>query len=344
MRNPITECLLLASRNLRIYCGNRLFLTIILIQVPIITLLIALSFHDFSNDHSSADKLARTVYFFQKYKSPYEAKNISIPLYSEVIPRTMESADNDNELISIPSANSRAAVYFILVSSAVWIGVLGSCKEIVSEHHVAYRELRTCTRILPYLLSKFVLHALVLLPQTAFMTFVIGIGVLELVFSACLMLWIVLWIVSLASTSLGFLVSSISPSIQFALMLVPILMIPQFMLGGLLRPPIKQNEGHIIRQHLSDLTIQRWGFEAALYADPYAWSDVVSVEPGSTDFSRRYGEMNLLQSRFMGFAELFFSDDHGSGRGDGNPLLKLTVITSALMLSCWGALHKRYGV
>jgi len=82
-------------------------LAMMLLQVPLITLLIAISFHRFMEDNADADRLARTVHYFRAFKTPYEVQGATVPLYAEIIPRVRASVAADRRLISVPSANQR---------------------------------------------------------------------------------------------------------------------------------------------------------------------------------------------------------------------------------------------
>lgn len=353
MRNPLTEWAILTGRNTKVFLSDRTSLTVILLQVPIITLLIGLSFSGFAKDHADSDYFARFVYFFNKAKAPYEARNDTVPL-PEIIATADKLAKKDVGVISVLAANRRGAIYFVLVSAAIWLGIMGSCKDIVSEQHVLDRELRSCTRIIPYLLSKFSLHVVILAPLTGLMSAVIGFYLLDLRSAAVLYLWLILWLTSCTAAALGLAVSSvatdirsgIASNIRMALTLVPILMMPQLMLGGLLRPPVAPGEGNILRQVCEHLTIQRWGFEAALYADPFVEDGIVLVKFNSSwDLKPRYAELNLLRSQTLGLMELLFKKNATrvpDGQALRMPVNVLLFMTSFLLLFSVLALYYHF--
>jgi hypothetical protein len=249
-------------------------------------------------------------------------------------------------LISVPSANQRGAIHFVLVSAAIWLGLIGSCKDVVSERHVLNRESRACVRILPYLLSKFTVRVVLLVPQMAFMAFSIGVGLLDLTPHVCLSLWMVLWLSACTACALGLAISSVACGVGFALTLVPILMIPQLILGGLLRPPARATQTYHPRVACQQLTIQRWGFEAALRTDPYASKDVVAVEFSGWNLAARYGELNLLRSRTLGLVSLLIdgesTDPVLSERRSAIPVFAMGGMTFLLLTFSWVVLHIRH--
>jgi len=333
MRGTLVQWAILSRRGLRVCWADWPSMAMMLLQVPLITLLIAISFHRFMEDNADADRLARTVHYFRAFKTPYEVQGATVPLYAEIIPRVRASVAADRRLISVPSANQRGAIHFVLVSAAIWLGLIGSCKDVVNEQHVLNRESRACVRILPYLLSKFTVRVVLLAPQMAFMAFPIGVGLLDLTPHVCVSLWMVLWLSACTACALGLAISSVSSSVGFALTLVPILMIPQLILGGLLRPPAHATETYHPRVACQHLTIQRWGFEASLRTDPYAWKDVVAVEFSGWNLAARYGELNLLRSRSLGLVRLLIEREAAETALPEEPSRIPSLVMGAMMVS-----------
>jgi hypothetical protein len=346
MRSTLTQWSILCHRAMRVFRSDRPSLIMMLVQVPLITVLIALAFYRCMEDNVDADKFARAAHYFHSYKTPYEAQGATVPLYDEIIPKVRAASETDRQLISVPTANQRGAIYFVLVSAAIWFGLIGSCKDIVSEQHVLNRESRACVQILPYLLSKFTVRIAVLVPQMAFMAFPLGIGLLGLTPLACTSLWMVLWLTSCTASALGLAISSVASTVGFALLLVPILIIPQLILGGLLRMPTRATEANPPRVICQQLTIQRWGFEAAIRTDPYAWRDVVAVEFAGWDIAHRYGELNLLRNRSLGLMELLIDKEAVKQKSSvwhqHRPVMVMAIMTILLLTLSWVVLHIRH--
>jgi hypothetical protein len=216
--------------------------------------------------------------------------------------------DQETRLISVSAAQRRAAIYFVLVSGAIWIGVMGACREIVDEKDVIFRELRTCVDAFPYVVAKCVAQGLLVGGQTAVLAGVVASVLLHGGWQAVIVLWAVLWAAGFAAACLGLLVSAVARDSRTALTIVPVLMIPQLLLGGLLRPPAQAGEASVARRLCEYATIQRWGFEAAVATDSYRESGVVSVEFASWDLRARYAEFNLLKSEEKGIMSLLFRE------------------------------------
>ena len=110
-------------------------------------------------------------------------------------------------------------------------------------------------------------------------------------------------------------------------------MVPQLLLGGLLRPPAQAGEPSAIRRACEFVTVQRWGFEAAIATDVYCSSNIVSVGFGSWDLTARYAELNLLRPEERGLLPLFFKPTHLDRQCPASiPPMTWTVITRIAVL------------
>ncbi|HEY9170936.1 MAG TPA: ABC transporter permease, partial [Verrucomicrobiae bacterium] len=106
--------------------------------------------------------------------------------------------------------------------------------------------------------------------------------------------------------ALGLAVSCLSPTQRFALTAVPLLMIPQMILGGMLRPEADLSDRHPAPRVLSWLTIQRWGFEAALNLDTYGTGGIM-VQACAPNTDSRYGALDWVQFHNGSLPECFFA-------------------------------------
>ena len=145
-------------------------------------------------------------------------------------------------------------VIFIMALSVVWFGVSNSAKEIVGERAIIQRERAFNLQYVPYLLSKsFVLLALTSIQTLVFMG-VLYIGFPDL--SDFLWTFIFLSIVGFASVCFGLLLSVFSKSTEAVMTMLPVALIPQIVLAGIVHP--LENS---LTQFLSYFTLGRWGTE-----------------------------------------------------------------------------------
>jgi ABC-type multidrug transport system ATPase subunit/pSer/pThr/pTyr-binding forkhead associated (FHA) protein len=165
-------------------------------------------------------------------------------------PDLIETIQAENIQIEKPNLG----VIFLLAIAAVWFGVSNSAKEIVGEKDIAKREFRI--NILPssYLISKQV----ILLLLSAIQTFIF----LAILFSYYpelnnfFLIYSGMLIFSLCSIQFGLLLSSITRTVEEVMSLLPIALMPQIILSGILQP-INSS----LTMALSYFTIGRWATE-----------------------------------------------------------------------------------
>ncbi len=151
---------------------------------------------------------------------------------------------------------------FLLVVAAVWFGCSNAAREIVAEQAIYRRERMVNLSILAYAASKFTvlgalcfLQCLMLLSITYFVLDFWGNPFFQLG---------ILWLCSLAGLGMGLMLSALVRTNEAAIALVPILLIPQVILGGAIMPIDKMNPP---TRAASEATITRWGFEGLLHAE-----------------------------------------------------------------------------
>ena len=151
-----------------------------------------------------------------------------------------------------------SAVLFMIAISAIWLGTQNAAREIVSEKAIYKRERMFNLEIFPYLLSKITVLSFFVIIQSFIFIFILAIGynnkLVELnnIFEAAI--W--MSFISLAATFLGLLLSSIVNTSEKAMTIVPLILIPQIMLAGLIS---KVTSPFV--EFLSYFTISRWGVE-----------------------------------------------------------------------------------
>jgi ABC-type multidrug transport system ATPase subunit len=163
-------------------------------------------------------------------------------------------------LICIIFDNITPAVPFITALSAIWFGTNNAAREIVSEQSIYKRERMFNMDISPYVLSKISVLAFFSIVQSA-----IFIGILYLRYSSndsildykdpfSAFIW--MSFLSIAATFLGLLLSATLATAEKVMTIVPIVLIPQIMLAGLVA---KINTPYV--ELISYLTFTRWGTE-----------------------------------------------------------------------------------
>lgn len=295
----------LIRRNLRVLWTDKISLSLGVLQAPLIGFMIFAAFQGVMGDAKESDNLARAKYYFDLAKAEYESRNTTVPTVERLWKNAKAKAAEDSRHYGVQTANRLAAIYFALVAASIWFGTLGSCREIVGEQRILRRELRSCMTLMPFLGSK----GAVQLFMTGLQSALLVLTIYSLPFGVRLTngvkLWGVLWLVSASAAALGILVSSLSPTLRTALTAVPVLMIPQLLFGGILRPGVDINGALIWPRVTSSFTIQHYGFQLALEAVSKDDTKVLIQEVNLED-SGRYSELNILNFRETELARLYF--------------------------------------
>jgi ABC-type multidrug transport system permease subunit len=374
----INDLWVLVSRNLRVFISDRANCIWAFLQVPLIAGLTMAAFGGFETDEHVADYFARFANYTQNYLEGVDATGEAPEMRNLTAYQLHEQTQKNIFSISAAGAHRRCGLYFVLVTAAVWFGIMSACREIVNEQHVLFRELRCCFGILPYLAAKFIVLALIVAAQTGLLVLLIGPAMLDLPIPADLKLWGVLWLTALGAVSLGLLLSSASPSSRVALTLVPLLMLPQILFGGLLRPgpstleempppriassPSSHPQDRLdaIAVALRSLAIQRWGFEAALSLDRYATNGVLMLslawpDPAPDRMLRPDQWMRAIKTKETSLVGLVFDDPAASREGVPlmpgrvarfwqalEPVIVLMGMVVVFLTCCYFTLRKRF--
>ena len=156
-----------------------------------------------------------------------------------------------------PEINS--GVLFMVAISAIWLGAQNAAREIVSEQAIYKRERMFNLKILPYIFSKISVLSFFSIIQSAIFIFILFIrynnsDITDLNEPFKLFIWMIF--LSIVSTFLGLLLSSMVRTTERAMTILPLILLPQIMLAGIIS---KISSGLV--ESISYLTLSRWGVE-----------------------------------------------------------------------------------
>jgi ABC transport system ATP-binding/permease protein len=166
-------------------------------------------------------------------------------------------------LLAFPDRQpARSAQFvFLLVTAALWLGLIDSCREIVKERSIIMRELAVGVRLDAYLLAKASLLFLLTTIQCVLLVAVAtAIQPLHANIGTYLSLTGLLILTSWCTVSLGLVVSTLARSVDQATSLIPLLLIPQLLFGAALVPLARMSAAI---KPLADLMVSRWAFAGA---------------------------------------------------------------------------------
>lgn len=156
---------------------------------------------------------------------------------------------------------STKSMMFALSCSGIWMGLFNSIQEICKERVIIKREYMANLKLPIYILSKFLIQAVIGLVQSLLLVgvFLLAVGkskegiLLGHFFPEIL---VTVWLTVLASMAVGFIVSSIVKTGDKAMAVAPFILIVQLLFSGILFT-LKG-----IGEWISYLTISRWSVEA----------------------------------------------------------------------------------
>ena len=150
-----------------------------------------------------------------------------------------------------------ASLYFVMILSAIWLGCMDACREIVKERPLFLRERMAGLDVGAYLYSK--LRVLALLNVVQVVTY--GLIVTRWLDTRVPIGWLVISLLfaSLCGTCLGLLLSSWVKRSDYAVGLVPLVILPQIIFSEF---TIAKDQFEGWSQVVYQLMPSRWGFES----------------------------------------------------------------------------------
>jgi ABC-type multidrug transport system ATPase subunit/ABC-type multidrug transport system permease subunit len=175
----------------------------------------------------------------------------------QIFGRESSKAMDDGNWLSVAKASTTTV--FLLSLSALWFGCSNSIREIVAEWAIYHRERMVNLRIVPYIGSKFaVLGSLCVVQCICLLGIVHWGNGLE---GSGLGMLCILVLVSLVGLSIGLLVSALVRTSEAAVAILPLILLPMVMLGGVLMP---LHQTSTMMQIASHVMPSRWAFESVL--------------------------------------------------------------------------------
>ena len=152
------------------------------------------------------------------------------------------------------------SVLFIMAVSAVWFGSTNAAREIVGELPIYKRERMYNLKLIPYIFSKITVLSFFSIIQSFVFIYILYFyysdSDFDIFFNNPFSSFIWMSFLTISSTFLGLLLSAIFDTSEKVLAVVPIVLIPQIMLAGLVA-----KIGSKTVEFVSYMTFTRWGIE-----------------------------------------------------------------------------------
>lgn len=193
------------------------------------------------------------------------------------------------------SANDNLGSYlFMSVIVALFVGLIISAEDIIRDRKILMRESYLKLSRISYLNSKIVFVFVLSLIQTLLYVFV-GNTILE-IHGMSLYFWIILFSTSCFANLLGLLISSLFTSVVAIYIMVPLIIVPQILLSGVVVNYDKLNNQVASKEFVpfvGDIMASRWAYEA-----------LIVTQFGQNEFQKNYFEIEKMESNIK-FVLLF---------------------------------------
>jgi ABC transport system ATP-binding/permease protein len=188
-------------------------------------------------------------------------------------------------LICIVFGDVSLAVSFLMAISAIWFGVNNAAREIVGELPIYMRERMFNVQLLPYVFSKLTVLSLFSVVQSVFFVTIIWGRYSGDELNLDNPLQAIIWMVflSMSASLMGLWLSAASNKTEKVMAVVPIVLIPQIILGGFVA--VISNS---LVEVISYFTLARWGTEGFSAIQ----EKVMGVSPEIVDLDKVKVEMN----------------------------------------------------
>lgn len=305
----------LSLRSFLLLFANRSNAWLMAAQAAGIGALMLLALANYHEDDPAQREFILTAFHFQELKQPFEEQSRAIPV-DQLMREAEQRAEADGksfEALDPGTARKRASVYFLLASAAVWFGLIASCREVVSELVTLGIDLRAGRhKVVSYVIAKWFVVSLFSGIGVVVLVAAVAPLLLDASFSQTAKLVGILWLTCSAAVGLGLIVSAISRSSRIALTIVPLLVLPQLLFSGFLRPigtggPESESVDLVTKGQnaIAAVTLQRWAFAALLQTDRFADTGVLNYHYNS-DGAGRYAKLNRVDVFETGIETLFF--------------------------------------
>jgi len=183
---------------------------------------------------------------------------------------------------------------FFMIISGIFFGLIGSVFEIIKDRSMVQREQLGGVTIFSYYISKYFVLSLFGFIQTLLYN-IIGMLLLNIPWALVLFNSVIMFLIVVVSISFGLFVSSLSRTNMIASNLIPILIIPQILLGGMI--PYNLMDKSI---YMYETNYEQEPPIARLMPAMYAYEAIIT---GNVVFTRGNKEINDQISQMVDFLQ-----------------------------------------
>ena len=326
--NPMKQFLLLSMRYLELLKNDRVNLSILLLQAPIIAFIL---FFLAGSGTFGATSIT-TCPTGADITQPISQTNQQVSIRCQRVVDSLNSPQGQQfaaskgktpaqvlqDSIEQGSGGDAQKILFIMAFAAVMFGCINGAREIVKEEAIYRRERTVNLGIIPYMFSKIVVLGILCLLQSLILVFFVNLKapIQQGIFLPPVVeVYITMALTSIAGLMIGLAVSALAPNNDRATSFIPIILIPQVIFSGIIFPL-----NNIGLQFIGSFFAARWSMAAmgstvGLHGDKLgSGSDFAYVGTLFSDFSKGYAIFHLLLMWFalavmivlLGFLTAYF--------------------------------------
>ena len=313
--NPWKQFILLSLRYLELLKNDKVNLSILLLQAPIIALILFLLL-SFQNGHGtfnptsiancpSRDPITATSGRIVSHDCKRILDSLGTPQGQQFAISQGATGNTPIALLQkfiIQGAGGDAQkILFIMAFAAVMFGTINGAREIVKEEPIYRRERTVNLGIMPYMFSKIVVLGLLCLLQSFILVILVNVAAplqQGILFSAPVEVYITMALTSIAGLMVGLTISAVAPNNDRATSFIPIILIPQVIFSGIIFPL-----NNFVLQIIGSFFAARWSMAAMGSSvglhwdklnDPTAGSDFAYEGTLFSTFSKGQAEFHLV--------------------------------------------------
>jgi len=247
--NPLKQFMLLSMRYIELLKNDKINLSILLLQAPIIALILFFLAGHGTFDPTSIAQCPTGVDITQPISSTNQQVSIKCQRVIDALnsPQGQQFAASKHQTpeqvlqsaIAQGSGGDAQKILFIMAFAAVMFGCINGAREIVKEDPVYRRERTVNLGIMPYMFSKIVVLGILCLLQSLVLVILVNMAAplqQGIFLPSPVEIYITMVLTSIAGLMLGLTVSAFAPNNDRATSFIPIILIPQVIFSGIIFP------------------------------------------------------------------------------------------------------------
>lgn len=194
----------------------------------------------------------------------YVLVNLLVPVLLGVLVAVLCRGSQKGEYLFYDNPNI-VTFFFISVVAAIFMGLNSSGDEIIRDARVLLRERFLRLSWPSYVNGKIIYQALLLAAQG--FLYILPAGAILQIPDFMIPMWLIFFALAMSSAAIGLSISSAFQSVSTVYILIPLILIPQILLSGLIIPYeeiIPANAGNRNVPLVANLMPSRWGYEGLL--------------------------------------------------------------------------------